>query len=360
MKKKAALVVVGVAIVVTALFFIVPNEEEYPPTPQIYKPETTVYDVATVQKGDLVDTLTLRCEYTAIMEESLSFDINGIKIENVNVVTGDLVKKGDVLVELDTEQLKDDLIEGEYVLQSLFLKREQLIETKNQEYNAHLRYLATLSAEQQATTLTAEEKVLYHQLEIDSLSDAIYIQELKISDIKKQIAARQLIAEFDGLVSYVRKINDGDYSKKDQILITLSDNESSAFIAQSDVKNLFEVGDTAEMVIDDISYNVTAISADEYNIESDDDEATYYFSLSDSQPVVSDGDDGKINVVLEERINVLYLPVDAIKYSDGQPAVYYQNDEGIRELKHVKTGLKVDKYIEIISGVTLGEQIIVG
>lgn len=63
-------------------------------------------------------------------------------------------------------------------------------------------------------------------------------------------------------------------------------------------------------------------------------------------------------IIIDEKENVLYVPVESIDKEDGQEYVYVVKD-GIADKRVVTTGLKGLSYVEITSGLEEGEEVVV-
>ena len=70
------------------------------------------------------------------------------------------------------------------------------------------------------------------------------------------------------------------------------------------------------------------------------------------------GTAGTIQVVADRRENVLCIPLSAIHTADDGSYVYVLNEDNMREVKWVETGLAGDDTVEILSGLTEGERVI--
>ena len=65
------------------------------------------------------------------------------------------------------------------------------------------------------------------------------------------------------------------------------------------------------------------------------------------------------SLVVDSRDNALAVASGAImSTADGRHYVYYINDDGVRDIKFVETGIMGDGMTEIISGLEYGETII--
>jgi RND family efflux transporter MFP subunit len=68
------------------------------------------YDTYSVERGQFTDTTEIAGKIVPAQELDLAFEIVG-KIKNINVDTGDFVEAGDVLLELDTSEISNELSE---------------------------------------------------------------------------------------------------------------------------------------------------------------------------------------------------------------------------------------------------------
>ena len=70
------------------------------------------------------------------------------------------------------------------------------------------------------------------------------------------------------------------------------------------------------------------------------------------------GSSGNVEMTVEKRENVLSIPSSAVKKADGKTYVYVLGKENIREVRWVETGFYGDNTVEIISGLSEGEKVI--
>ncbi len=79
-------------------------------------------------------------------------------------------------------------------------------------------------------------------------------------------------------------------------------------------------------------------------------------SAGDGQPEM--GSKGSATLVLEERKDVLCLANQAIKRVGEDSVVYYEDENGIKAMKYIETGLQGNQKTEILSGLEFGETVI--
>lgn len=67
---------------------------------------------------------------------------------------------------------------------------------------------------------------------------------------------------------------------------------------------------------------------------------------------------GSIYVELDRREDVLYLPKECIYKADGNTYVYVLDDQNMKTICWVETGLVGDRYTEIVSGLKEGDTVV--
>lgn len=95
------------------------------PTPTPWPTSVVVQQSTyTVQRGSVVDSFTLSGRVSPILWEALSFKVDG-KMTVLNVSEGSTVRKGDLLAELDTKTLNDQLSQARLSLEQVENQAEQ-------------------------------------------------------------------------------------------------------------------------------------------------------------------------------------------------------------------------------------------
>ena len=74
---------------------------------------------------------------------------------------------------------------------------------------------------------------------------------------------------------------------------------------------------------------------------------------------LKDGDTGTLEIVLDERLDVLHVPQKAVSAADGKPIIYYLREDGMKAYRYVETGKTINARTEILSGLEAGEYVIV-
>ena len=83
-----------------------------------------------------------------------------------------------------------------------------------------------------------------------------------------------------------------------------------------------------------------------------------YLKLDQPDPSLEDGDKGDISITVDSRTDVLYVTKDAVKTAEGKQFVYVLDENGLKAMQPVTVGLDNGKYVEIISGLSEGDSVI--
>ena len=328
-----------------------PEEETLPAAPVIHAYEAQDYTMSPVIRGELILSETAKCSYVPAKKAELSFALSGEFIDKVYVEKGDQVKAGDLLAELALNDLPNQIAQQEYQLELLNVKMEHLLENWELEF----QYEDTLAVGEEKREMT--DQMFQNQLE--SLEDSIYLQELRIEQLKTDLKNRQIFAPIDGTVTYVRKTSEGDRSQKHDVFVTVADMTMTAFAVTGKYAPYFPVGTQAVVTCNKQDYPVEAVDASEFGFPQSDDNPTAYLRLLEPDPTLEDKRQGTVNVVMDAREDTLYVAENAVYQSGDQYFVYVLNENDIKVMQNVTIGLQTRKYIEIVSGLNEGDSVIV-
>ena len=134
MRKKilCSLNILLVALMLTGCQLL-PQEPVLPGAPILHSYEVKQYKMDLVKRGDLIKTTTVSCNYMPAKEETLSFSLGGLMIGQLYVSEGQQVKKGQVLAQLENEDLLTQKEQLEYELELLQLQMKHYRELQEVE-----------------------------------------------------------------------------------------------------------------------------------------------------------------------------------------------------------------------------------
>ena len=369
---------------------LLPEEEVLPPIPVIRSYEVEEYEQATVMRGDLLSTATVRLTYKLTRKQSLSFPLGGLYIDAVPVVEGQEVKAGDVLATLEQEALQAELTAQRHKANMLYEEREHLKETLALELSQYDTMLATIDKELQQLQSAMQEPVptgedvpstqeLQQQIDalllqkqsveqkrasaqssfdqkLNPLNDSIYVEYLRLQELESTESERKLVAGIDGIITSLKNVEEGQRSVKGETFATISDLNSAAFTTNTDYAEYFPVGTEVIITCYGTDYEARVVDAADLGVSRPNE---ILFQLKQPDPSLTDNSKGTITLVLDQRTNVLYVHNKAIKTANGNTFVYLLDENGLRTMRDVTVGLKAGNFVEIIAGLNEGDRVIV-
>lgn len=325
-------------------------------------------------KDSLEMPLTLSGVLTAGQTASISSQITG-QVEKLGSKVGSTVKAGDLLVQLDTRSLEGQLLAAEAGLQSAQAAAEA---SKNQSYLAKINLDAAqknydrvkslydagaaseLQLEEARDKLNTAAKQ-YENASGPALGQAQAAIETALANIKGlniQIAKSAITSPIDGVISS-QSINVGEVVSVGVPVISIIDNSKLKFkcTVGQDELSLLSNGQTVQIEVDgypnlNLTGMVTSIGPMAVN-------------TGEVFPVeITLDNDGNLmtgmsaHATLMAQAQGIIVPASAVVQNNGETVVFVTDGQRASQ-RIVKTGLKNDKFIQILEGLNEGEQVIV-
>lgn len=238
--------------------------------------------------------ITVNIQATGTISPAATKEIlsnNGGEIKELSVKEGDMVKKGQKLFVVDSDDLRQQVDKAEYSLQQESLKLEK--------------------------TKTEEEK------EIQEL--AVEQAEKDLQNKKNNLYKMTVTSLIDGMIS-VRNNNNGDNVQSGKSILSIVDVSSFKINVQVDELDIAKVkqGQKAEIKIDAIKdktfegtvEEISPVGTTTNNI------TTYNVSIGIKEPSgVKIGMSANVNILVESKKGVLTIPVEALMDRDGKKYV---------------------------------------
>lgn len=301
---------------------------------------------AQVKRGDIVIAVSASGKIKAKEAVDLKFQTSG-KLIWVGVKEGDKVKKGQAIAQLDQRELQKDL---EKALRDYSKERNDFEE----------EYRVTYGAQTPQTALTNTIRRILEKNQWD-LEKAVLDVELKDLALKYST----LVTPIDGIVTQAVPAVAGVNIVYTSALYTVANPNSVVFSANIDETEIKEIKERQETIIildaypdeeiksrvANVAFSSTATSgggtafAAEFELPANEDER---FRI---------GMNGDTEIIIAQKINVLTIPLEAVKERDGKKTVRLFKEGEIEEIE-VTVGLTNDTEAEITSGVKEGELVV--
>ena len=439
-KYTAALLVTLIAV--TGCSGAAQEREDATPTP-IPTPIVPVKPTYRVQRGEVIDSIEFSGRIAPVVEEELFFRIGGY-VDAVYVSRDDAVKAGDILAELETTDLKNQLAEAQANLEAIQLSADQrLAEAQAALQTAELN-LARTRADDPTPAVTIAEVDLeraqlalqdaqddrqdvldqywvrdpvkaldmadrqVHQAELSlKVAEALHQQALQarqmhnytiqileqevdlarlrleeieagvdlkrarltVERLEDQLADAQVIAPFDGVVLSL-SLTEGrlvDGYKTVATIAVPTELEVSAEPTDRLLRDLSEgipvtvepVGRPGETLAGTIRRLPYPYGGGGRTVGAEEEDQSTRITLETPLDEIGleRGDLVRVNVVLEQKDGVLWLPPQAIRTFEGRDFVVVQDGEAQLRVD-VKVGIESEDRVEIEEGLTEDQTVI--
>lgn len=325
--------------------------------------EETEYTLTLAARGDVVLTREIPCTYEQLVEEEISFAVSGRRVSEVYVSLEDAVCKGQVLARLGDEGLSDRIDELEYQI----ARNQALLEHNNINENYELSALwlqflyRSARSEQDVeardeSIASIQEKYRYAR---EDYEDAIELDSLELDTLKKELADSFVYAGIDGTVEWIADDLEGSTSVREEPIMRIVDGSECLFVVRDmDLVPLFREGVPVELTIGvgaaKGNYSLLPCRMEDWEKEK----RLLFVFTEETGAAVEMGIAGTITVVLQKRENVVTVPARAVHSAEEKDFVYCLDGDGMREIRWVETGLYGDDSVEILSGLSEGEKVI--
>ncbi|MGE5223561.1 MAG: efflux RND transporter periplasmic adaptor subunit [Omnitrophica WOR_2 bacterium] len=356
------------------------------PIPQIVNPEKIIF---TVQRGSITSQRDYSGEIVPARQTELFFRANGY-INRVTVKAGDSFKKGDVLAELQIDDLLNQLEQAKIDLQvaqdnSETEKLQHAYDLQKAESDvAVLQIQLDQSRKQGAQTEATidEERLKTAQAWLalvkgkkeTSLEQVVQRSQLAVDRLANMVADRQVLAPYDGVVLRSFSTPGMTANAFDPIFI-IGDPKNLVLrvLYDYDLAHTLEPGITAYVSPTKskekqypIQYipDFLPVTSLQSGIETTNSGETklnfFYFSLPKDFPLEQApvGRALTVTVVLGKKDNALLLPPAAIRGNDAFQYVIVLEDDTHRRVEVLSVGLKSTKLWEVIANLKEGDRVL--
>jgi macrolide-specific efflux system membrane fusion protein len=384
--------------------FLLPAEEEVL-APPLVEPEEIVYKTEPVRRGNIEDKRTITAYFTPLVSHSLHFTKASGRVQSINITLGKEVEEGDVLVELENENIQKRIRDQELVVKRLESKLNEARGGSSDEYAIKLARLDLEAANNVYQDLMEEKldinsrhgldtnPVLQEQLENceKKIRDQlIQIEKLQVrleqleqgggsgygaeqaayelesaentlNDLYAEYENTVLRAPINGRITWMQTMNVGEPVGTYSNIITISDPTQLVLQYDNAKAAEFPVGMKVSIVHERETYTGRVESNPQTNPPSESGSKNEYarftidgFDLS----AVSAGASAQVIAVLDSREDVIVISKNRVNTFQSR---YYVNllVDGLKEERDIQIGLQTATEVEVIKGLEEGELIIV-
>lgn len=391
-KKKGIAIIIAVVIVGGALGLSKTRQSNYLPV-----------QATKVSQGDLKSYLSI----TGVVKSKEMKEYYGseVKVSKVYVKVGDKVKKGDVLITYEVEDLNTIVKQAEIEYNNAILQKQDLqkqngeinnninnknaevvdIEKRIEDINNKIRALQNSSdpsissqvegfewqkstLEQQKTILVKEKNTIYpiSKEKLKQAENTVNLAKLTLDTAKKNLSKSvdRVVAENDGVVTNLNA-TEGAMANMAKPLIVVQNTENLKVVISVGKYDANNINLNQSAVIKNqkkqyegkISYIAPAAEKSQ-DPTSGDTTLTVDIDIEDKNPDLKIDFDVDVDILLGEAREVKKVPTECIMTDKkSKNFIYTINNNKVVE-REVKLGIESDNEAEIISSAAVGEEVI--
>lgn len=353
---------------------------------------------AKVERKQIVQKVNATGKIQPKTQVKISADVSG-KIKNLAVLEGQRVEKGALLVELDRERFLAAVESGEANVRSSEANAK-LVRHNIERIEKDLKRsedLLSKELESQAIYDNKKAELLVEQARLDSSLELVEQAKAALKQARDDLSKTTIYAPMSGIISELNKeqgeIALGSQFQADVILVIadLSEMEAQVNVDENDIVSI-AIGQPAEVEVDalldqklkgavyEIASSAKAAGAGtadqktgfDIKIAIEDPPETLRPGMTASADIITKTNDDALSVPLQ---SVAVRTIDQLttmgekredaekRYQadeDGFVEIVFIIDKGKAVARQVKTGIQSDELIEIIEGLTEGDEIVSG
>lgn len=369
-------------------------------------PKAVDVRVDAVQARDLVASVTASGQIQPRTKVAVSAEVQG-RIVRLPVKEGDLVKVGQLVVQLDPQQFEGAVARAEA---SVAAGKAQLAQARANFLNADRQYVRSAEIRKQNPALLSEDQVenLRTQMEVNKALLEAAQQQLEqalagLKDARWQLSRTTIYAPMSGKITRLNvELGEtavpGTFNKDLGTLLTVSDMsvlETKVKVDETDVARI-AIGDSAQVQIDafpDTTFVGKVVKISNSSVKgasttsASDQAIDYEVTIQLLNPPTETRPDfsATAKIITARRQQVLSIPIIALTVRENEelqkgdtavglgkaaPAkqvgrkdvegVFVVGTDAKVTFRPVKVGIAGEKYFEVVSGLKSGERIVAG
>ncbi|MBW5446834.1 efflux RND transporter periplasmic adaptor subunit [Cohnella sp. CFH 77786] len=315
---------------------LLPQEQEQEQLPQIRTPKISQKPEYPVKRGTLEIKASGSGKLLSEREENLFFSQDNRRIAEVYVKSGERVKKGQVLAELDTGDTARDIRRKEIELAKAELDLRDAMRQSGGDEDSALRK---------------------RQLDYELLKE-------ELADLREELGEAKLTAPYDGtVVSFTAE--KGDLAKAYEKIGQIADMKSLVVAVEFSSDDLEDIAPGMDAIVSvnaagDYAGKVRRLPVDSGNGGEDGQplDSSVLIDLQKRPEKSGYGTPLSASVIVERRENVLTIPLSALRKQNSRNYVLVAGKDGAQGEVDVEIGAQTSTEVEIISGLQEGQKVV--
>ena len=343
--------------------------------------------VAVAQRGDISHVLTLAGQFQPYQVVDVHPKVSGY-MKRINVDIGDIVHEGETLAVLEVPELKAQLEGTGFQLKQT---QEEITRAQHEVQSAEAMNSALHAASERLKQAATTRPGLIAQQELDDAQAKDLSSLAQVDSAKAAMAAAQqhaeaaradnervqalqnyttVVAPIEGVVIWryadTGALIQGGTNSNDQTLPIVRISQSNMLrlripVPEDDVK-FVHVGDALQVRVDAINRSFTGkIVRFTRNVNFETRTMETEVDVENKDLSIAPGMYANTALELAQDHNVVTIPIEALLLDANKRETVYVLDSGNRvHVRNVEVGLLGSKLAEITSGLSPGDQVIIG
>tara|TARA_R110001583_G_scaffold106405_1_gene254699 strand:+ start:447 stop:1643 length:1197 start_codon:yes stop_codon:yes gene_type:complete len=341
-----------------------------------------VYTTDFVKRGDIESVVLTSGVLYPYKLVDVGSQAEGL-VENIAVSLGDVVKKGDLIAQIDSLTQQNALKEAQASLNSInaqYRAKEAQIREAASEFKRHKKMLAGGASSQSAYD-SAEAALMVYNAELEQITALKEQSLISVDNAKLNLGYTRIVAPIDGTVVYVSVAQGQTLSNNQETpsiveIAQLNTMTIRAEVSEADVIHVapgqqvyFSILGAPKQkykgVLRAIEPGPTLMTGDDSQLNIGDSDAIYFnalFDVENPDNILRIGMTTQVSIILDSAEDTVLVPsqvlIDNPNQEDGYQ-VPVKKGEGV-EYRDVKVGINNSIYAQILSGLAEGDEIIIG
>jgi membrane fusion protein, macrolide-specific efflux system len=329
-KKSILFLLIPIISIVLSSCYLFPKEEQIL-APPLIEPAEITYSVIEVERGNIERKLTSYGSFVSIDQSNVFYEGTSGRIESVDVAIGDEVEQGQILARLETGNLESRIRIQELSHRKVEIAYERAVETNADKYSLELA-------------------------KID-----LELADIALESLKNELERSILRAPISGNAVYVdSRVREGDWVNEFQTLVRIADPNNLQLECSGSGISEFKTGMMVDVEIGEETYSGKVVStpADVPYGGDENLKKVIRIDVDDPPDTVKLGDNANVSYTIEKSEDTIVLPKQVIRTFVNRKYVMLLED-GLRVERDIETGIETATQVEILSGLSEGEVVIV-
>ena len=305
--------------------------------PPLVKPKQEDYNLSKVKKGDIALVVKGIGTMVPLIQTPLYIKEGGHRLKSINVESGQIVKIGTVVAEMDAGNLPNQIKIQQFQLK---IAEDDLKMVKD-------AIVVPDSLNTHKTTAT----------ELDKAQLGVYKEQEALNQMEQELAATKVTATISGQVIFVGDIKEGDIVNAYDPIVTVADINKLQISFDTTDSAKVKLGMVVNVNNNGSKYTGVVTMLPNPANKNADNKNSILITLNTEIPNCKLGGSVDIGITVQSKQNTLVVPKAAVQSFVGTYVVEVMDGAKKTDM-NVEVGIQTPTDVEILSGLKEGQMII--